>query len=235
MPGEVAGSIRELAVLLGRSHTAVGQWVRDPRWDQLRVPPWDVGQAKAWAARTLAPNPAEAWSQATGLDDAASASSQEASAGARIVGRAPSARPNNPSQPRGAAISDRPAAGAARGGFSPADAGSLDALRRNPLAAAKLKLTVVRAQKLELERAILAGEFVPRRDVEQLFASCAYRVRAAMEALPRHLAGRLAALNNATAIEAVLDDAIRAALLELSRGPELSPPPETEGGESNPT
>ncbi|MFO0839080.1 MAG: hypothetical protein U1D55_11220 [Phycisphaerae bacterium] len=161
--------------------------MRDPRWDQPRTPPWSIERARAWAARTLAANPAE---------------------------------------------QSRPRVAADHGGGALADAGSLDALRRNPLAAAKLKLAVVRAQKLELERGILAGEFVPRRDIEQLFASCAYRVRSALEALPRQLADRLARLNDAAAIEAVLDDAIRAALLELSRGPDLPPPPaETDAGE----
>ncbi|MFO0836929.1 MAG: hypothetical protein U1D55_00260 [Phycisphaerae bacterium] len=218
MPGEVAGSIRELAAAVGRSHTAVSGWIRHPRWDQSPTPPWDVERARDWAARMLAANPAE-------------------QSGPRVAaghgGGGSSERPGTSAASHGG-----PAAvhgGAAPGGGLPADPG-IEALRRNPLAAAKLKLTVVRAQKLELERAILAGEFVPRRDVEQLFASCAYRVRSALEALPRQLAERLARLNDAAAIEAVLDDAIRAALLELSRGPDLPPPPETGGaGESNPT
>ena len=38
--------------------------------------------------------------------------------------------------------------------------GGLEALRRNPLSAAKLKLTLTRAEKLDLERRILAADLV---------------------------------------------------------------------------
>ena len=83
-----------------------------PNWDQPRNPPWNVAQAAAWAARTLAPNPADAW------------------------------RDPGPSN-------------AVYG-----DGGGLEALRRNPLNAARLKLTLTRAEKLELERRILAADLL---------------------------------------------------------------------------
>ncbi|MFO0840683.1 MAG: hypothetical protein U1D55_19410 [Phycisphaerae bacterium] len=75
---------------------------------------------------------------------------------------------------------------------------------------------------------------MPRPDVEQAFAGCAYRVRPAMEALPRQLAERLARLNDATAIEAVLDDAIRAAAGIEPRTRVVAAAGDG-GGESNPT
>ena len=56
-----ASTIRELARAVGRSHSAVQDWVRHPEWDQPAQPPWNVAKAAAWAARTLAPNPADAW------------------------------------------------------------------------------------------------------------------------------------------------------------------------------
>src|SRR5690349_4917526 len=54
-------SVRELARHLGRTHKAVGRWLRDDRWPFSRRGPWsaaDVPAMKAWAAQELAPAPA---------------------------------------------------------------------------------------------------------------------------------------------------------------------------------
>lgn len=175
-PATAAG-IRELARAVGRSHAAVGDWVRHPEWDQPRMPPWDVARAAAWAARTLAPDPARVWRETpvaeAGLD------------------------------------------------------GGLEALRRNPLSAAKLKLTLTRAEKLDLERRILAADLVPRRSVEEALVRRVHSVRSAFQALPRHVAGRLVGCDE-NEIETVLGEEIRAVLLELSQQVELPEPPDTE-------
>lgn len=63
MAGGDASSTRELAAALGKSHTAVNRWLKDDRWPFARKPPWApamVAQIRAWAARTLAPNPGAA-------------------------------------------------------------------------------------------------------------------------------------------------------------------------------
>ncbi len=54
-------SIRELARAVGRSHTSVREWMGHPQW-RFRRGPWSAEQVeeiRAWAAATLAPNPAE--------------------------------------------------------------------------------------------------------------------------------------------------------------------------------
>ncbi len=103
----------------------------------------------------------------------------------------------------------------------PTDGSALDALRKSPLSAAKLKLTVVRAQFLELQKAILAGDYVRRAEVEEALVRRVHAVRGALEALPRQLAGRLAEAVDESEVERVLEEAIRAVLIELSRRPEL--------------
>src|ERR1051326_5244223 len=80
----------------------------------------------------------------------------------------------------------------------------VEALRKNPLNAAKLKLMLTRTQFLELQPAILAGDYIPRKEVEQAFVQRVYAVRAAFEALPRQLANRLVGLSERE-IEEVLD------------------------------
>lgn len=102
----------------------------------------------------------------------------------------------------------------------PGDA--MEHLRRNPLSAAKLKLTVVRAQKLEIEKAILTGEFIPRRDVEDALVRRVHAARAAFEALPRQLAGALAGLDE-DVIERTLDEHIAGVLRQLSEQIALPP------------
>jgi hypothetical protein len=57
-PPKRAASLRELASLLGVSRTSTSNWSRDPRWPFGRSGPYDPVAVKAWAARTLAPNPA---------------------------------------------------------------------------------------------------------------------------------------------------------------------------------
>lgn len=176
-PPRLAKSFRELADGVGRSHTVVQRWVQHPAWDQPAHPPWNIEQAIAWAARTLAPNPADAWRRR--VSDVGPGVT-----GAAVYGAAPDS--------------------------------ALEALRRQPLTAAKLKLTVVRAAKLELERDILAGEFVRKSEVEQALARRVYAVRAAFEALPRQIASQLAGLREAE-IEDVLGRAIAVVLHELSQ------------------
>jgi hypothetical protein len=100
----------------------------------------------------------------------------------------------------------------------------LDALRRNPLSAAKLKRTLTRAEMLTLQKAILAAEMVPRRDVETALVRRVHAVKSAFQALPRQMAGQLVGCSE-NQIETALDDAIRAVLLELSQQIELPEPP----------
>src|SRR5262249_7711126 len=98
MSKKFAGSQRELADAVGRSHSVVQRWVQRLDWPFKTKPPWDIGQVTQWAQSTLGPNPADEGGNGDGhgLD-------------------------------------------------------GLAALRRNPLGAAKLKLTLTRAAKLELE------------------------------------------------------------------------------------
>lgn len=52
-------SLRALATLVERSHTAVATWLRHPAWEWERVPPWspdDVEAMKVWAAAVLKPD-----------------------------------------------------------------------------------------------------------------------------------------------------------------------------------
>jgi hypothetical protein len=171
----MAGSLRQLADGVGRSHVVVQRWVQRPDWPFAVKPPWNIAEVRQWAETTLGPNPAE---------DAGDGNGQSAMDG-------------------------------------------LAALRRNPLGAAKLKLTLTRAAKLDLERAALAGELINRRDVERGFVRRVYAVQAAFECLPRLLAGRLVGLKEPE-IEAILDEGIRAVLLEMSQRPELPQVPGME-------
>ncbi|MGE0481268.1 MAG: hypothetical protein AB7Q17_12425 [Phycisphaerae bacterium] len=220
-----ANSVRELARTLGRSHTAVAKWLNHPAWCWSTQPPWDVAAVRAWAATILSPNPAA-------LDESAAApaggqGTPPVGHGSRPVGGGGGGR--------GAVVSEdnlrpgavRNATGAGPGAAAPvvgfAESG-LDALRRQPLTAAKLKLTVVRAAKLELERDILAGEYVRKSDVEQALVRRVHAVRAAFESLPRQLAAELAALRDANQVEALLEAAIAGALAELSQSELLAEP-----------
>jgi len=91
----------------------------------------------------------------------------------------------------------------------------MESLRRNPLSAAKLRLTLTRAAKLELERGILAGEFIPRRDVEDALVRRVHAVRSALQSLPRQLAGTLVGLDEVQ-IEQQIEDALRGVLADLA-------------------
>ncbi|MFN0137996.1 MAG: hypothetical protein ACKVS9_17980 [Phycisphaerae bacterium] len=91
----------------------------------------------------------------------------------------------------------------------------IDALRRNPLSAAKLRLTMVRANKLELERGILAGEYLLKRDVEDALVRRVHAVRSALQALPRQLAGTLVGLDEVE-IENLIEHATRGVLADLA-------------------
>lgn len=169
---DVANSLRELARGVARSHQSVADWVKHPRWNQSRTPPWLIGKAAEWAAATLAPNPA--------------------------------------AQP-----------------FMSEHGSEIDALRRSPLSAAKLKLTLTRAAKLELERALLAGDLIDRREVEQALVRRAHAVRSAFQALPRQLSVQLVGKDDMQ-IETMLMDAIDGALTELSQQTRIPEIPESE-------
>lgn len=100
----------------------------------------------------------------------------------------------------------------------------LEALRRNPLSAAKLRLTLTRTEMLSLQKSILAAEVVPRRDVELALIRRVHSVRSALQALPRELAGQLVGRTE-NEIEILLDDAIRGVLLDMANQIELPEPP----------
>ncbi|MBL8880253.1 MAG: hypothetical protein JNG88_14155 [Phycisphaerales bacterium] len=103
----------------------------------------------------------------------------------------------------------------------------IEALRRSPLSAAKLKLTLTRAAKLELERAALAGELINRAEVEQALVRRAYAIRAAFHALPRQLSAQLVGKDDMQ-IENILINAIDGVLLELSQQTSIPSLPESE-------
>jgi hypothetical protein len=184
MSRKMAGSQRQLADDVGRSHSVVQRWLQREDWPFPKKPPWNIAEVRAWAAMTLGPNPAD------GSDEA------------------------------DATVSGNGAAG-----------NGLDALRRQPLQASKLKLNLIRAAKLELEKDILAGEYLRRRDVETALVRRAYTVKAALQGIPRTLAHELAATSDENEIERRIQDAIDGALLELSQNPKLAPAPEETEGE----
>jgi hypothetical protein len=76
-PAQIA-SLRALAAALGKSHTAVGRWLKDDRWPFARKPPWNapiVAQINSWASRTLSENRAAeppAAAQSTAVDPVSS-------------------------------------------------------------------------------------------------------------------------------------------------------------------
>ncbi|MGE0481619.1 MAG: hypothetical protein AB7Q17_14220 [Phycisphaerae bacterium] len=80
--------------------------------------------------------------------------------------------------------------------------------------AAKLRLLVARTSKIELQRAILAGDYIPRRDVEIGETERRRAAAAAFAAIPA-LAPRLAGMT-ADQMRDALDDAIRTALDTLA-------------------
>lgn len=91
---------------------------------------------------------------------------------------------------------------------------------RDELARAKLRLAVARAEKLEIERAVLAGDYISRKEVEEAFVRRVHAVRAAFESLPRQLARTLVGLDEIE-IERRLDAGIRDVLAAMSGRPEL--------------
>ena len=54
-----ASSRRALAKAIGKSESAVRKWLANPEWPFGQSPPWNIAKVKAWAKRSLAPNPAE--------------------------------------------------------------------------------------------------------------------------------------------------------------------------------
>jgi hypothetical protein len=59
--GSTARSLRELAALVGRSHSVVRRWLARADWPFSPSPPWDASEVLAWAGRTLAADPAKHW------------------------------------------------------------------------------------------------------------------------------------------------------------------------------
>jgi hypothetical protein len=55
---QTASSLSALARLVGKTPKTLSLWSRDARWPFGRSGPYDVAAVRAWAARTLAPNPA---------------------------------------------------------------------------------------------------------------------------------------------------------------------------------
>lgn len=96
--------------------------------------------------------------------------------------------------------------------------GTLEALKKNPISLARLKLMIVRAEKLAIEKAILAGDYVPKADIQSQWNLAVVKVRTALLSLPRGLSRELVGLDGRH-IEGRLDEAIRDALLELSKKP----------------
>jgi hypothetical protein len=75
---QAAGSIRELARRVGKSHVAVRKWLADPRFPFARSGPWDAKTVAAidqWAGRTLSPDPAAGETAAAGDGEIAVSSS----------------------------------------------------------------------------------------------------------------------------------------------------------------
>ena len=98
---------------------------------------------------------------------------------------------------------------------------SLEGLKKRPMSAAKLKLVLARALKLELERKLLAGELVERAEVELGLIRRVHTVRAAFEALPRQVAGALVGQSE-NEIERFLGQAIAGVLTGISQRPALT-------------
>ena len=96
--------------------------------------------------------------------------------------------------------------------------GNLEALKKNPISLARLKLMIVRAEKLALEKAILSGDYLPKAEVQAGRVRRVHAAKAVLLAIPRILSRELVGLDS-SAIEAKLEAAIREALLELSKGP----------------
>jgi hypothetical protein len=61
---------------------------------------------------------------------------------------------------------------------------AIRALTRNPEKAARIKLIIARTSKLELERALLAGNYIAKADVEQAQITRIHAVRAKLQELP---------------------------------------------------
>ncbi len=94
--------------------------------------------------------------------------------------------------------------------------GDLEALKKNPISLARLKLMIVRAEKLALEKAILSGDYLPKAEVQAGQMRRVHYAKNILLGIPRILSPQLVGLD-ATEIESKLDAAIREALLELSK------------------
>ncbi len=98
------------------------------------------------------------------------------------------------------------------------ESGDLEALKKNPISLARLKLMIVRAEKLALEKAILSGDYLLKAEVQAGRVRRVHAAKGVLLGIPRILSRELVGLD-ATEIETRLEAAIREALLELSKGP----------------
>jgi hypothetical protein len=88
-------------------------------------------------------------------------------------------------------------------------------LKRHPLMLAKLKLMLVRAEKIAIEKAILTGDYMKRSEIEEGRVRRAYAAKAALERIPREMAYELVGLTESQ-IHDRLEVRIREALIELA-------------------
>jgi hypothetical protein len=54
---EDARSQRQLAAAVGRSQSAIAQWIKDSRWPFSKRAPWNVEAVKVWVSSTLEKTP----------------------------------------------------------------------------------------------------------------------------------------------------------------------------------
>jgi phage terminase Nu1 subunit (DNA packaging protein) len=90
--------------------------------------------------------------------------------------------------------------------------------RGGALEAEQIRLTKVRADKLELELLEKERELVPVDEVKKLWKAAVMAAKARLLSIPPSLAPTLALLGEASEVEEVLTRAIDDALGELSRG-----------------
>lgn len=102
-----------------------------------------------------------------------------------------------------------------------ADADGLDpfkAIRRNPLAAARLRKEIAAATKLELQSKIISGEWVPRAEAEAALILRITRFKADLEPLGAALAARWGEIDNGETLKKIVDALVERILTEYARG-----------------
>lgn len=92
----------------------------------------------------------------------------------------------------------------------------MQSIKTSGTAEAGERLKIAQRRKLELQNDKAAGLVVPLADVAAVINSSAAGFLAAWRAIPRRLAGKLAALKSANACRELLEDESASARLELS-------------------